>query len=68
MATIRLEKAIVNINDSKTVIQHHPLSVGSVPTTLEKPYSITLLFYHITSENRTYVLLSFNILKILKID
>ncbi|WML44349.1 hypothetical protein RCG20_00040 [Neobacillus sp. PS3-40] len=42
IATIKLENAIVIINVSNTVIQHHPLSAGSVPTTLEKTYSIAL--------------------------
>jgi hypothetical protein len=39
-------KAIATIKASNTVIQHHPLSIGSVPTTLEKTYSIALLLYH----------------------
>jgi hypothetical protein len=46
MVTIKLAKPIANINDSNTVIQHHPLSMGSVPTTLEKSFSIALLVYH----------------------
>jgi hypothetical protein len=41
-ATIKLANAIVIINASNTVIQHHPLSNGSEPTTLEKTYSIAL--------------------------
>ncbi|WHY88563.1 hypothetical protein QNH39_12280 [Neobacillus novalis] len=42
MATIRLANAIVIISVSNTVIQHHLLSAGSVPTTLKKSYSIAL--------------------------
>jgi len=44
-ATIKLANATENISVSKTVIQHHPLSKedGSVPTTLEKSYTIVFL-------------------------
>jgi hypothetical protein len=42
IATTSVAKAIVTINASNTVIQHHPPSVGSVPTTLEKTYSFAL--------------------------
>jgi hypothetical protein len=54
-ATIKLAKAIVNIKASKTVIQHHPLSIGSEPTTLVKFYSIAFIVYHILPQNRTNV-------------
>ncbi|MCM2532779.1 hypothetical protein NDK43_10785 [Neobacillus pocheonensis] len=55
IATIKLAKAIVIIKVSKTVIQHHPLSVGSVPTTLEKSYSIAIKVYHPPTQTGTYV-------------
>ncbi|MGG1398065.1 hypothetical protein ABE288_09665 [Bacillus salipaludis] len=55
MATIKLAKAIAIIKVSKTVIQHHPLSVGSEPTTLVKSNSIAFIVYHILIENRTNV-------------
>jgi hypothetical protein len=42
IATTSVANAIVTINASNTVIQHPPPSVGSVPTTLEKTYSIAL--------------------------
>ncbi|WP_142305403.1 hypothetical protein [Neobacillus jeddahensis] len=54
IATTRLAKAIVIMNVSNTVMQHHLLSAGSVLTTLEKSYSIALLLYHHSSKQNVY--------------
>jgi hypothetical protein len=54
MAMTKLANATVIINVSNTVIQHHPLSDGSVPTTLEKSYSIAYLLYHFSSNGNIH--------------
>lgn len=54
MATTRLANVTVIIIASNTVIQHHPLSDGNVPTTLEKAYSIALKLYYLPSDKNIH--------------